>query len=544
MSFVPQSFAIPVSCRNIFLLLGFFLSALPCFAQQETPGRGTYPQGAYSLSDIEQINTTNGNVMFHVPVGSLPAGRNGLSAAVALHYNSKLWDSWFGFACDYNSNCEDNVQQLYASPTGGWRYGYQYQLQLLLRPQSYPCSDPRAWNIYRLVMNFPDGSSHEFRPYGYNDYGGDGYYGVSPNGSGIGTNCAPTTYTTGTMTYYSTDNTHLRLEIQHIASGPWTSNPWTLYLPNGGRITANEPGPNGPIVQRIYDANNNFVEVQNVILPNSNPANKLVDQLGRSVVIEHASTGDYIHSPGANGQTVTTTVTGKAINNYSWNNSYFVVGNSTTFDFGLPFIGGVDQIITPTQAGGYAYTFTYNIEIGSGVNGYGEVASVKLPSAEQNKAQTTYSYIVTGYSSADQVLNNPITQKTLKYLKQYDNPTTYDSSANYITETSAYNIPANAWAGSSSMTAPNGGVTSEWFYPPSAASWQSGLVYKTESPNGTVVERLWQPNTPQSPYLAVDINPYVKTEFVSIKNASGTLVKTAIKDYNYDKNGNLTQQVE
>jgi hypothetical protein len=70
------------------------------------------------------------------------------------------------------------------------------------------------------------------------------------------------------------------------------------------------------------------------------------------------------------------------------------------------------------------------------------------------------------------------------------------------------------------------------------------LVYKTESPNGTVVERLWQPNTLQSPYLAVDINPYVKTEFVSLKNAAGTLVKTAIKDFNYDKNGNLTQQVE
>jgi RHS repeat-associated protein len=36
----------------------------------------------------------------------------------------------------------------------------------------------------------------------------------------------------------------------------------------------------------------------------------------------------------------------------------------------------------------------------------------------------------------------------------------------------------------------------------------------------------------------------VKTEFVSVKDAAGNLVRTAIKDYNYDKNGNVTQVAE
>ena len=36
-------------------------------------------------------------------------------------------------------------------------------------------------------------------------------------------------------------------------------------------------------------------------------------------------------------------------------------------------------------------------------------------------------------------------------------------------------------------------------------------------------------------------NPYVKTEFTSIRDGGGNLSKTAIKDYNYDKNGNVTQ---
>ncbi|HEU4768898.1 MAG TPA: hypothetical protein VFS77_16050, partial [Pyrinomonadaceae bacterium] len=32
--------------------------------------------------------------------------------------------------------------------------------------------------------------------------------------------------------------------------------------------------------------------------------------------------------------------------------------------------------------------------------------------------------------------------------------------------------------------------------------------------------------------------------FTSIKNAAGTYVKTAIKDYKYDKNGNVTRIAE
>src|SRR5262249_55056000 len=68
-----------------------------------------------------------------------------------------------------------------------------------------------------------------------------------------------------------------------------------------------------------------------------------------------------------------------------------------------------------------------------------------------------------------------------------------------------------------------------------------GLVYKSERPDGTVIERIWERNAPKG---AIDVNPYVKTEFTSVRNASGTLVKTAIKDFNYDKNGNVTQVAE
>jgi hypothetical protein len=87
------------SLRNFFvkrvLLAGLtawlLLSALTCLAQ-----RGTYPAGSYAISNIESINPVNGNLMFNLPLGSLPAGRKGMGAGVALHYNSKLFDSYVG----------------------------------------------------------------------------------------------------------------------------------------------------------------------------------------------------------------------------------------------------------------------------------------------------------------------------------------------------------------------------------------------------------------------------------------------------------------
>jgi hypothetical protein len=56
-----------------------------------------------------------------------------------------------------------------------------------------------------------------------------------------------------------------------------------------------------------------------------------------------------------------------------------------------------------------------------------------------------------------------------------------------------------------------------------------------------MTETIWERNNLASNASA---NPYPKTVFTSIKNAAGTYVKTAIKDYKYDKNGNLTRVAE
>jgi len=89
-------------------------------------------------------------------------------------------------------------------------------------------------------------------------------------------------------------------------------------------------------------------------------------------------------------------------------------------------------------------------------------------------------------------------------------------------------------------------VTTEHFFVNLSGSTtfgKAGLSYKTERPDGSCVERIWQENTPYNGSGNTK-NFYVKTEFISIPNAGGTLAKTAIKDFTYDKNGNVIQVAE
>jgi hypothetical protein len=52
----------------------------------------------------------------------------------------------------------------------------------------------------------------------------------------------------------------MRLEFAHDADQDASNNPWTLYLPDGGRVVSTAGTNTGLAVpQRIYDRNNNYV---------------------------------------------------------------------------------------------------------------------------------------------------------------------------------------------------------------------------------------------------------------------------------------------
>jgi hypothetical protein len=93
----------------------------------QTPQRGFHPAGSYAISDVETINTSNGNMILNVPLASLPQGRGSHpGAALKLLYNSKLLDSRPEIHSDpldpSNPSTNYTYNVLQASDKGGWRY--------------------------------------------------------------------------------------------------------------------------------------------------------------------------------------------------------------------------------------------------------------------------------------------------------------------------------------------------------------------------------------------------------------------------------------
>jgi RHS repeat-associated protein len=552
-SSIPHSTLIVCFCvLSLSVLAGGGAAAV--HAQEETtqsdttaePQRGFRPGGSYALSNIESINTVNGNLMMNLPLGALPAGRGGLSAGINLLYNSKLYDLRTRIVSSVGEQREIfNVQE---SVEGGWRYALRYELQVLTSGYQPPtgnqgstitCQDYHRVYYYKVKLALPDGSLHELRLHGYGEE--NGFYAYKPDGTTTGY-CASPPPLNGDLTYYTTDGTFLKLIVRHDADQDWENNPWTLYLPDGSRVT----GGNAP--QRIYDRNNNYIEIQDITY-NNHPATRLVDQFNRCVLIEYGSDTDEdsIHVQGFGGELVTR-VKWKEIHvnkTYLGANSFGeAVGQSYTGHLPVwSIFRVVDRITLPAQAGNLSYTFEYNAPDIEDWNrnipsqGWGEISSIILPTG----ARANYQYQLDGsnsssYPIADTVIKNAPTRKDLVYRQEYDN------SSTPVTESWLYSINQNT--GVSEITAPDGGVTRE-SYNLASPGWQAGLSYRTEKPDGTVIEREWQPNIPYglTGYPSIG-NAYVKKEFISIRNAAGNPVKTAIKDFNYDKNGNVTRVAE
>jgi len=526
------------------LLLLFCVGA---FAQDNTiANRGIYPTGGYAIGALDTINTTNGDLMLHIPLASLPAGRGGNPGyTLNLLYDSKLFDTKIKAhrnALDPSQNYDLNTLQF--SSSGGWHFGTRYVMSVVKRsdmfdgPTSQPhCPDPTALYVWKLKMSFPDGSIHEFRPTGYTDNVQDRYY--NTNYDGFTTTCSGGSYTVTTgMHYYSADGTYLHLVVGHDGDGNPYNNPWTLYYPDGHYITDNGNG-----IQKIYDRNGNYITIQSVTLPNGHSAIQISDQMGRIITDEEdPSTGeDYVYTNGFGGAQVQWTIKWKLVwiyQNYITNEDFSAPtppGNTANI---ISAVSVVDQLILPTQAGSLTYTFSYNgspTKPSAPAPGWGELSAITLP---WTGAQVAYKYASDGQSnlSWQDVMEDTIKEKDVTYNQEYD------GTGTPVTETWTYSILPTF---QSFITNPDGGVEKNYFNDSTSGAYNAGTTYKSIHPDGSVTERLWLANIPTgADSYNWAANPYVKTEFTSVPNAAGQLSQTAIKDYTYDKNGNVTSVKE
>ena len=86
----PKHSALQIIAFIIGILLTGQIFSVQAQSTTTAPERGVSSNKSYSISDIETMGLYSGNLMFNVPLGSLPAGRGGMSAGINLRYDSKI----------------------------------------------------------------------------------------------------------------------------------------------------------------------------------------------------------------------------------------------------------------------------------------------------------------------------------------------------------------------------------------------------------------------------------------------------------------------
>ncbi|MCI0391522.1 MAG: hypothetical protein MOB07_22495, partial [Acidobacteria bacterium] len=546
---------------TIFLLAGLSVTALAQTASR--PDRGVRPVGSYSVSDIENISLTNGNVNLSIPLAALPPIAGGdLSWVFRAEYSSKLWDR-VGVQVAPNPPLPGYVEHTLQLGEGGWRVGAAYRLSMHHVNDDFTGlpdhNDPQnVLAVYRwkMVLTTPDGAKHELRPLDYPSYPGNldwrrGYYKDTPAADSIN----------ATMRYYSFDGSYLWAKIEPFSAGGVPQN-WTVYLPDGMKVEQSDG------VQIITDTNGNSLYIYTTV---SGTVSTTHYNSGRSQrIITHAynsatNTGQ-LQYPTVGGSLVsidvnygTTRVFGKI---YSKGDQCGIQG---LIDTDITVLRSIVFPLTKPGAPRQQFTFSYSSDTIDSINMSRRIAcgdnfttitaaSHSLGSLSQMVtplgATVEYAYQRDGSHSffdSNDVPREAITQKKV----------THDG----VTDTWDYGIGF----ASGEVKGPDGSITTETFYshdPGFAASVAGagglgGLVYRTERKLGpssspikqTTIERHWTKlifsgGNDAGPGGLVGFNTVVDAEYTTLHNSSGAATRMSARTFQFDFNGNVTQTTE
>jgi RHS repeat-associated protein len=511
------------------------------------PKRGVIPTGAYALSDIETVDMQSGNVLYRIPVTSLPPGRAGWTAGLSLIYNSQAYD--LSFAVDASKvevGQNANFAYLNGSQWGGWRYAFSYGINVEVRPGTggISCTDPsQPWKLFRLSLVTPDGAPHTLYLYpnsqsvsspgeAYRDIGGEGYYDVMPGTTGA---ICPSTVPLGSgpITYFTTDGSYLKVVFNNTPGAYFSSIPWTVYMPDGKTVTGT-----GTQVSAMLDQNGNAVHVVNTFDASSSAIvikTSLQDDVGHRIDVQYnpnseASSSDTISQTGADGSTLQwtvnwTTVTGSPSVQYLCSDlNDYCSGTSAGYR-------AVSSIMLPTTQ---SYTFGYSTSVG-----WGELNSVSLPSGAT--VQYTWSGDNHFKASLGNLTTNSVATKTLNWTDENTTPFTPRTEVTtYCLNTDNLCSPSRQ----NTVTNPDGGTVRYVFE--ALPGHIAPLLRRVTQPDGSTSEQIWSQNFADSwssTTVTADSNPYVQ---YAIRSAalSGSAQLAQVTAFALDRNGNQTQASE
>lgn len=566
---MSNNFSRATSCEYFFrLCLALSLAvaswavlAGSALAQQagSVPDRGINPIGSYSASDIETISLTNGNLNLSIPLASMPPVSGGkLSWALRATYNSKLWDR---ISTEHPPNPPIGgylTHALQLSTIGGWGIATPYQINVVSVLDEYhgylpsDSSDPEYFLTgyqWKMMLTTPDGAKHELRPLDYSSYPGSldwhrGYYKDTPRADSIN----------ASMRYYSFDGSYIwaKIDPYPIGGGPET---WIVYLPDGTKIEQQDIG-----LQVVTDTNGNSIYSYTFFSGSIITTRYIDGNSGRYIQYVYNSatnTGQVQYqSVGGTWISVDVNMGTTHVQGLLYPNSDLCPQNQLV-DTEIPVIRSIVLPQTKSGAPRLQFTFNYNSDttdtglsmayvpycaapgqtITSASHGWGELSQMITPLG----ATANYTYSQTGVHQLVDSQDAPRESVATKTLN-------HDST----TDTWTYVVDGVG----GSVTAPDGSVTTEDRYTSDqgftgllgGALGKAGLVYRTNRSNKVIVERHWTKllfnglNDAVPGGLAV-ANPVVDVEYTTLKEGA-SLIKMSAKTFQYDYNGNVTQEAD
>jgi len=531
------------------------------------PDRGTMPGATYQTSDIENISLSNGNVNLSIPLAGLPPMAGGkLSWTLSAQYNSKIWNVNRSENDAYDESFHPYVVDMpQLSDLGGWRIGGQYTIGIRSAqddyayltdiPENYPSQLDynlrMNYNWFKVVLQMPDGSEHELRPMDYSCYGGSETFLMGY--------CSDSPYTHSSMRYYSFDGSYIFAQINSNATT------WTVTLPDGTKIIQ------GTDAQRIQDTNGNKIKIYGTSSGDTVTMHYQDEQTGREVTYAYdptANSGDgqgvvsYKTVGGTTMQIVLnfdfTYVQGQVYRVKDWIPGQFQ--SCLHYNVLYQDIRVIREIILPATEPSQTqrrFSFTYNSDTtesattsdvywycGDSWASYTRTASKGWGSLNQ---MTTPSGAVIHYTYNHDALHAP-------YLLNNDNIareviTQKDVTHGVVTDTWLYGIDFTNGAGGV-VTNPDGSTSTQTQYTKDMgypwACGKAGLTFRIEQPFKKI-ERHWSDlafsgGSTGSPCGATSFNPVVDAEYTTLLDGSGNALKMSARTYQFDYNGQVTQE--
>jgi RHS repeat-associated protein len=493
------------------------------------PIRGFYPNGSYSIDDIEAVNNVTRNLTLSIPLAKLPPDRGGSSFGLNMVYNSAIFD------LDRSIVSSDLQLKYTASSFGNWRYSYDYGINWDQRPTGPNATCEDLFYKYKAYLLMPDGNRKNLRLMNYPDNGGDSYYAVSPQGDTTppcGGHTPPAIYSNTVLVYVTSDSSYIRVEVAPL------QHTWTVFTPDGTQVsgtgwhTAENPkfSPSATAVETISDRNNNTITITQSC-PDGEPCIRTIaDDLraahpGRAIVITYGAdaggTQDTISWPGNN--TTTINYTTVSLPNLTYTCGYY---NGGTCSLGSFSFSAVSSIVLPvTKPGGPTLSYGFDYACPGCTTMWGELHTLTMPSG----ATVKYTYYEDGRASTARLAGeaiNPIATKTVSY-----SPVSNDISSSTLHTKYEYGVVNNGPG--TFITTPDGAVTSYGYFGPATPS-TAGLPSSIEYPDGSMVSYNWAQNTFPDSSASAPANPYLRTVFKSSADNNAW----ARTDSMVDKNGN------